>query len=321
MDSQYLQRIRFQLQQRVRRLNSCNQLFFHSALVQFWKYALEQPHISGILARLEAETEVFESEIRFLFSENTLPLFDNDIEQLGFTFRLIQHCAKQPLDVKRAPEILAGMAVSRGSKVDEALDAFRQEYLEPFYEFIDNELDQQMAVLSLLVKYKRKVEWFEREQLTEMAGKDERQLARHLYAYLFDQGLDFHIEPQSVSGEADLVSPTLVLDAKVFDGESRNPRYLAHGVNQVHTYARDFNQDTGYLVVYKTCPETIHFEFEREGNLVPYIQVGGKTLYLLVVDICEYGASASKRGKLTTYDISEEYLVQTATSGEEAVTP
>lgn len=321
MDSQYLQRMRFQLQQRVRRLNSCSHHFFHSALVQFWRYALEQPHIAGIIARMEAETPSFENEITAVCSEFDLPLFDTDASQLGFTFRLIQYCAQQSLSTRTNPELSVGRAISNSSKVDECLDAFRQEYLEPFYEFIDNELDQQMAVLSLLVKYKRKVEWFEREQLTEIAGKDERQLARHLYAYLFDQGLDFHIEPQSVSGEADLVSPTLVLDAKVFDGQSRNPRYLAHGVNQVHTYARDFNQDTGYLVVYKTCPETIHFEFEREENLVPYIQVGGKTLYLLVVDICEYGASASKRGKLTTYDISEDFLVQTATSEEGAVTP
>lgn len=51
-----------------------------------------------------------------------------------------------------------------------------------------------------------------------------------MYAYLFDQGLDFHIEPQSVSGEPDLVAPELVLDAKLFDGQARNKRYVLSAV-------------------------------------------------------------------------------------------
>lgn len=161
-----------------------------------------------------------------------------------------------------------------------------------------------------MLKYKKKVEWFERELLAERAGRDERSLAKHLYAYLLDQGLDFHIEPQSASGEPDLVSPDLVLDAKVFDADRRGKRYIADGVHQVHTYARDFNQEVGYLVIYKTCPETIHFSFGKENFLVPYVSVGGKTIYLMVVDICDYGASASKRGKLRTIEVTEDFLIQ-----------
>ena len=98
-----------------------------------------------------------------------------------------------------------------------------------------------------------KVEWFQRDELVKIDG-DERDLAKHLYAYLFDQGLDFHIEPQSASGEADLVAAELVLDAKVFDGDKRGLAYLASGFHQVHTYTRDFDQEVGYLIVYKTCP-------------------------------------------------------------------
>lgn len=316
MDSQYLQRLRFQLQQRVRRLNSCNHQFFHSAVVQFWKYCNEQPHIAGILARLEAEVPEFEDEVKSAFSGDQIVLFDTELEQLGFTYRLIKHCCSQPLSSggNRVPELLIGRAISHSSKFDECVEAFRQEYLEPFYEFIDNALDQQTAVLSLLLKYKKKVEWFERELLAEKAGKDERQLAQHLYAFLLDQGLDFHIEPQSASGEADLVSPDLILDAKVFDGDRRGKRYIADGVHQVHTYTRDFNQEVGYLVIYKTCPETIHFSLGKENFLVPYISVGGKIIYLMVVDLCDYGASASKRGKLRTFEVTEEFLIQPVAS-------
>ncbi len=210
------------------------------------------------------------------------------------------------------PELQIGHSLSNERKLEASLDSFRETFLEPFYEYLDDALDHQAAVLSLLVKYKRKVEWFERESLVALASSDERSLAKHLYAYLFDQGLDFHIEPQSVSGEADLVAPELVLDAKVFDGAKRGLPYLANGVHQVHTYARDFNQDVGYLVVYKTCAETMDFAFPAGSHLVPHVCVGGKTVYILVVDICDYGASASKRGPMKVHTVQEDFLVRVA---------
>jgi hypothetical protein len=57
---------------------------------------------------------------------------------------------------------------------------------------------------------------------------------------LAPQGLDFQVEPQSVSGEAELVAPERVLDAKLFDGDSsrHGKRYMLHGVNLL-TYIRD----------------------------------------------------------------------------------
>lgn len=160
------------------------------------------------------------------------------------------------------------------------------------------------------MKYKKKVEWFERKQVSELAARGERVLAEHLYAYLFDQGLDFHIEPQSASGEADLVASELVLDAKVFDGGGwRNVAYVKSGIHQLLTYTRDFNQSVGYLVIFRTCPADLQFSFERADSLVPFVSIGGKTLYLLVVDICDYGVSASKRGILKAYQLDGQDLI------------
>ena len=202
-----------------------------------------------------------------------------------------------------------GYAISQAREFNLALDAFREAYLESFYEFLDESLDQHTAVLSLLLKYKKKVEWFEREKVSELSSRGERVLAEHLYAYLFDQGLDFHIEPQSASGEADLVASELVLDAKVFDGERRNVTYIKSGVNQLLTYTRDFNQTVGYLVIYRTCPADLQFSFERTDSLVPFVSVAGKTLYFMVVDICDYGVSASKRGALKAYQLEGQDLI------------
>lgn len=305
MDSHYLQQQRFLLQKRFRRLNSVKDYrFFHSQLVQFWNFLHSEPLFEGIVARLDAEGETYEEELDGMLTGDTLSGFSTEKELAEFCFRVVQHCAAQPLGPKH-PELNIGRLLHNSSEPEGALEGFIEHFVEPLYEFIDESLDGQAAVLSLLIKYKKRAEWFERERLHALVQDGERELATDLYAYLFDQGLDFHIEPQSASGMADLVSPELVLDAKIFSGESsRGKRSITSGFNQLLTYTRDFHQGVGYLVIYRICPEDLQFEFATSDMLVPFLCVGGKTLYLLVIDICDHKSSASKRGPLKAHTIS-----------------
>lgn len=307
MDSNYLQQQRYLLQKKVKRLNSCNVQVFHSLLVQFWVYVRAHALYGPVLGKLDAEAPKFAEEVASV-SKGEVLLFDTEKEFTEFNFRLLEHCAVQPLGKGLGPEVGIGRGIERSSKnFSDMLDAFRDAHLEPFYEYLDEALDSQAAVLSLLLKYKRHVEWFERDEVRALAAMGERRVAKHLYSYLFNQGLDFHIEPQSISGEADLVAPELVLDAKLFDGDSsrHGKRYVLHGVNQLLTYTRDFHQQVGYLVVYRTCPEDLQFSFARTDMLVPFTVIDGRIIYFLVVDVCEYSASASKRGTLKTHVIDE----------------
>jgi hypothetical protein len=310
MDSNYLQQQRFLLQKRVKRLNSCNSELFHSLFLQFWGYLNSHALYAGVLAKLAVEAPPYKEEV-IGTTRGEMQVWDTEQEAIHFNFRVLEYCATRPLLESNQPHMAIGRSISRSGKSSEMLESFRDVYLEPFYEFLDEALDGQAAVLSLLLKYKRHVEWFEREEVRALVSKDgERTVAKHMYAYLFDQGLEFHIEPQSISGEADLVAPELVLDAKLFDGDSsrHGKRYLLSGVNQLLTYARDFLQQVGYLVVYRTCPEDLQFSFARSDMLVPHIVIDGRIIYFLVVDVCEYGASASKRGPLRAHVIDEEEI-------------
>ncbi|MDZ7779532.1 MAG: hypothetical protein U5R14_06265 [Gemmatimonadota bacterium] len=122
---------------------------------------------------------------------------------------------------------------------------------EPLYEYIDEKLDTGRAVLGLLLRYKHRCEWFSRSRLFETwqsaEKRGEKVLALDMYQYLFDQGLDFAIEPASASGEADLVEAQtgeerLIADAKIFDPDSgKDVPYLARGVNQLYIYSQDYN--------------------------------------------------------------------------------
>lgn len=310
MDSMYLQRLRFQLQRRVRRLNSCQVSIFHSLLKQFWGYLQSDPLFAGILAKLEAESPRLDEQIQEI--GDGFPVFDTEAEHDAFVFRILSHCASQPL--KASPEDDIGQSITGSYKEQDNIDGFREAVLEPFYEYLDDALDQQVAVLSLLLKYKKRTEWFTREPLRarmeEVSRRAEHVLAMDLYGYLHDQGLEFSIEPASASGEIDLLSPELLLDAKVFDGESRAVPYIVKGVQQIHTYTRDFNQAVGYLIIYKTCERDLHFTFANPTSPVPFLVAGGKVIYLMVIDIHGYAASASKRGSLKPYTVSLEDIVK-----------
>ncbi|RQS88132.1 hypothetical protein [Burkholderia seminalis] len=307
MDSNYLQQQRFLLQKKVKRLNSCDHKLFHSLFVQFWGYLCGHSLYAGVLAKLAAEAPSYADEVDKT-CKGEVYLWETELEAIQFNFRLLEYCAAQPLDGGRGPEVMIGHGIAGSSKFPEMLEGFRDTYLEPFYEYLDEALDGQAAALSLLLKYKRHVEWFERDEVRALVSKGERTVAKHMYAYLFDQGMEFHIEPQSISGEADLVAPELVLDAKLFDGDSsrHGKRYILNGVNQLLTYTRDFHQQVGYLIVYRTCPEDLQFSFARSDMLVPFMVIDGRILYFLVVDVCEYDASASKRGPLKAHVIDED---------------
>lgn len=311
MDSQYLKWQRDMLRKRYERLAKSDPVQVHAALLQFWNYLHAQPLLTGILAKLKAEAPSYSDELKALVENQLPPKFAHEADVSNFALRVIEHCASVPVGGygEVQPEVELSIRHGQG-KMGPALDWFRANFLQPLCDVVDESLDQQRVVLSVLIRYKKKVEWFEREQVLALSAKGERTLVSHLYSYLHDQGMDFHIEPQSVSGISDLVSPDLVLDAKIFDGADRGRPYVKHGLHQLLTYARDFNQGVGYLVIYRTCATDLQFSFAEESMAVPFIVLGGKTLYLLVVDVCPNLPSASKRGNLKAHVLSRDDLLE-----------
>ena len=97
--------------------------------------------------------------------------------------------------------------------------------------------------LSLLKKYKHRCGWFHRSELLvkcqTKTRKGEESLAYDLYAYLHDQGIQFHIEPQSDSGRIDMISAQigndrLVAEAKIFSpSRGQGVAYIVKGFRQI----------------------------------------------------------------------------------------
>lgn len=316
MDSDYIQHVRYKLQKRLKRLNTADFQSFHFTLIQVWDFLQQSDITKGILDDLEQRCVALEAEADKTINEQA-QIGLTEAENDGISYWVVKKCATGS---DGTIEIQIGHKVSHESKHDAAIEAFRLTYVEPLFDYIDEHLDDKRLTLVLLRKYKHRCEWFRRDALRAACNADTRQgertLAYDLYEYLHDQGIQFHIEPQSESGRVDLISlqtgiDRLIADTKVFDPERSLDRgYIIKGFRQVYEYTKDYNEPFGYLVIFKTCEDDLAISMSKQESGVPFITHNNKTIFIVVIDICNYAVSASKRGKLKAHEITGEQFVE-----------
>ena len=316
MDTNVLQTLRYKLQKRLKRINAADHKIYHSIVVQTFRFLTENAVVRGILDELERRVPSAEKDSEQLFAGRLL-VSDNELERIGLAYALL----KRMVASAEHKESHLGCRFGSSSKLAEGVQVFTDMFIEPLFDYIDEQIDDRHTVLGLLLKYKHHVEWFRRDDLRAKfeanTQKGETLLACDLYAYLHDQGLDFSIEPSSISGEADLISAQegperLVADVKIFDpGRSKGTSYLYSGFSQVYQYTKDYNDSFGYLVVFKTCREDLSVNARDQDAAIPFFTHNNKTIFVLVIDIFDYPEPASKRGHLKSYELLEESLIRT----------
>jgi hypothetical protein len=314
MDPEFVQNLRYKLQRRVRRLNSVSSSMFPNALRQFWVFFDSSPTLVGIADLLAAQYPELNQDVDRIYKGEGL-VGGTEEESAALGYGVLRRLATESSSRVTTLSLTSYHGPSNSS---EALEFIRDLFLEPFYDYIDEQLDDQRAMLALLMRYKQRCEWFHRERLwvlSQVERKGEKSLALDLYAYLHDQGIDFIIEPSSITGEIDLIAAQhtddpLLLDTKIFDGEGRGKPYLLKGFNQIYTYTQQFNEPFGYLVIYKTTPKDLRFSLRQPSRNVPLVVHNHKTIFLLTIDIYHYEEPVSKRLPLQAIEITEEELVQ-----------
>lgn len=318
MEDKYVQALRYKLQKRVRRVNSASVSQFNNSLKLLMRFIESMAMLKAVKDDLLSRTAhlPIEADVdRICNGEALVGESEEEAAAIGYVF-IARLCDK--------PDSINLMSLvyhfEGASNFEECNEFVRTTFLEPFYEYLDEHVDDQQAVLYVLRKYKQRCEWFRSDQLRTRLESDpqrgEKVLAFDLYEFLHEQGITFQIEPTSASGIADLVAEQVgdsrvVADAKVFwpDKGKRKP-YLLSAFHQAYTYARDLNEPCAYLVVFKNCKEDIHFLVPPTSTLFPSFTVNNKTIFFVVIDLCDHGAPASKRGILKSYDIMAEELIQ-----------
>ena len=315
MDPLYIQNLRYKLQKRISRLNSVSDAsLFSITLTQFWRFFDNQSTFRGIIEELLLKFPNLEEDVKKILDDNQGLYGDTEEEAAAIGYKVLRQL---PGSTEKILDI--GFSYRQCGKMHEAIEAIREIFVEPFYEYVDENLDEQRAIISLLIKYKHRCEWFQRDRLWELGriGQGgEKALALDLYAYLHDQGIDFIIEPSSITGEVDLISAQntedpILLDAKVFDGEDRGKYYIKKGFNQIYTYTQQFNEPFGYLVIYKLSENDILFSL-KSSQFLPSITYNNKTIFFITIDIYPHAKPVSQRGLLRATEITENDLISVA---------
>ena len=321
MDPHYVQSLRYKLQKRVARLNSVEPQIFPFTLMQFFRFFDRQPTFTGIISDLLAQLPQYAEDVERILAGETLH-GESEEEAAALGYAVLRRAADIESEVKL---LNLGYRYVRGALSNhEAIEAIREVFLEPFYEYVDEQLDDQRAMLALLLRYKHRSEWFHREALWKVSQTERRgewQLAMDLYSYLYDQGIDFTIEPSSITGEVDLVAAQgtddpMLLDAKIFDGEGRGKTYVRKAFRQIYTYTQQHNEPFGYLAIYKTTDRDLCFSLPVRSH-IPVMVHNHKTIFFVTIDIFPYKEPVSQRAPLEAIVITHQELVAILDEGEE----
>jgi len=316
----YIQNLRYKLEKRVKRLKSIDWNMFHFSLKQFWGFLKSYPIFVGILEDLERSCPHMESYSEEIIREKKVIQVEDELENAALSYFVLKNCCENP---SMQVEMKIGAAyLNEGIRNNQnaMLEQFKILFLESLYDYLDEAIDDQRATLALLTKYKHKCEWFQKDNLYESwssdTSKGENSLAYHLYEYLHDQGVEFFIEPSSVTGRIDMISlqkkdDPLLVEIKIFSPEkNKGISYIAKGFNQIYQYTLKFNKPAGYLVIYNVSGKDLRFGLSKIEQLFPFITHNNKTIFFITIDIFPHEKPPSKRGLLETVEITEENLIK-----------
>jgi hypothetical protein len=327
MNSQITQNLQEKLARRVQRLMSANSRMFPSYLQQFLRFFHDHPIYSSIGNSLLINHPETEEIARVIIEGDKHQLSESEEEIAALAYQLMKTILESistttSLDIEEFENIIYGIdcAYNRtpASDTSRRLETFRNIFILAFHDYVHEQLDEQKIVLGLLIRYKHRCEWFHREDLNHVAQdnsrKSEKLLSLNLYSYLHDQGLNFHIEPSSITGEIDLIAAQgsndpLLADAKVFDANSRGKSYICKGFNQIYTYTQQYNESCGYLIIFRITDRDLHFSLPQQFHGIPAITYNHKTIFLITIDICHHEKSVSQRKPLEAITITQEDLI------------
>lgn len=303
MNVDYLQLLKDRLRQRSDRLiHWAGRPHFHAALIRFWHFLSSNEMYRDILRDLTARANVAEGEVvnfeRLDFNE-VMHVMERKTEQdyCALCAHMIQYCAvtkrMQPLIEQEVGHQLFPPTQQAGVPENTRIENFRQKFVVPLVDYIDEELLGARAVQGILLRYKHKCECFCREDLLKRWKARKREgewvLKLNLFEYLHDNCFDFQIEPWRVSGQVDLIgaqqtADPLIAEAKVFSDDSSKAD-IRNGFNQAFQYTQHFNEPIGYLVIFKTNQRDIRIDSDIQYTLFPAIAYSNKVIFVVTIDI------------------------------------
>lgn len=224
---------------------------------------------------------------------------------VGYQFCVIS------LDSYRKPQVFAskledlgryywsfqGLNAQKPSFLD-CLKVLAGVFLDPLIIYLRSGIGIEEKLLSILVRYKQRTEWFGLDLTTGAEDKEdnnrlEKRLKKDILRYLFDNGINFSVESQipAGGGKVDILPilrdwGQLPIEVKVFDGKSRSRQYVSSGLAQAADYARKFNKPSAYYVVFNVKEDSILLiPGSAIGQNIVRTTIQGVAIYSLVCNL------------------------------------
>jgi hypothetical protein len=288
------------------------QVFGHQVAL-FLKFIGDTPMLKAIDNSLDGKYDGEEWVKKWEWQ--SIPLPDDEIQKAALCrFVLIKSAEDNGFAINLGEHLVADTAFQA------MIDAVKDNFLLPYYQFLDERLDDGGEMIYLLQKFKVRCEAFDRKALFEAYVTDtprgEANLDSALRKFLFDQGVDYPFStPRSASGRADVVAQLgsedpHPLEVKIFNPDGGYDKaYIAKGFGQAFRYADDYNQAFGYLVVFNVCDKELVFQTADDMKSPQRVVVGDKTVFLISIRVFP-DVSASEKGKMQPYIIKDTDLTK-----------
>ena len=290
----------------------------------FMDFLQSDTYMKCLLAELDASDSVDFFEWWF---ENDVPNPSWPKTEEGrakVCYGILNHCVKRDSDREY---LHWGRKFGRHANGELHFGQFTDGIVKPLVDYLSDRIDDAGNVLYLLIRFKMKCEWFHQNDLFDKYSNDtsrgESMLVSELRESLFDWGIDFPFsQPESPSGKADVVAwlgtdYPLVLEAKIFNpNRSQRIGNLQQGFHQVFRYAHEYNKSVGYLAIFN-CSENelvITPDAETEPQYPYRIELGGKTFFVVVINLNPDRKSASKEDPSSRLTFSHSEITKAITN-------
>ena len=312
-----LTNLRVKLRNRRSSIMSCDFRDFLPLTRQFFSFLDGDSILRGVVAELLARNQQSVTEVENMSPQQKQSgrAFGNTAEEAA----TIGHVMWRGYASQNQEHGFHSHALGSGD-FNQVLAVYKDWYVEPLFNYLDETLDDANVVLAMLTRYKEKVEWYRRDEVLSKymtdTSRGEKNVKRHMFEFLFDQGLAFHVEPLTASGEPDVVSLhdsqyKFIGEIKIFDSEgSRGAAYIKKAFYQTYQYCLDYNEPMAYLVVFNVTKRQLRVELHADRDGPPRWEYNHKTIFLIVIDLYEHEGTASTRGVADTVTITASDLIR-----------
>ena len=295
--------LRPRLRERRDRLYRTSPTGFDLELQRLLTWLERRPYIAAILRELEAAEIDYGTWLQALRRRGRFELPATELERTKICLEI---CRRGDPD-----NLTSALAASHFENLDHV---FVEAFVDPLVNFVEDRLEEGGSILALLLRYKRRVEWFDRERLfrrATRAGDGTRLLDDHLRRFLLESGVDYPFSrpagpPHAGSRLGD--DRPLALETRLFaPAAGYDAAAVRDGFARAVALAGEYERPAGYLAVFNLSRKRLGFRTSTPRGHVPSVRTEGKRIFVVPIHANpEVSADASRTADRV--EVEESFL-------------